>query len=348
MNNQSHQLYLNFYGFPVFIESCNEQILTLIEKDFFIFKGPPIANHLKDSFTLKIIDKNAPENLIPEIQSTMQTQTSLSYDLNGIRYNDYYGELTSKINFDKNEATLYSSNIKKLHEVSYLIILSRVGKKLDLMGFHKLHAFAIAMDDIAVVCMMPTKGGKSTLLLELLKDPRIKMISDDIPLINRHGNVFSFPIKIGLESYNNEIPVENPQENIYQMHRTQYGTKTLISVRGLKNKIIFPNQSFKKVILIEAFRINSSHSYLGLLSWKQTFRGLFKHGVIGIGLPMVLEYFWESGFKDFLVKTFIFFSRSISFFIFSLKATRLRLRLGKKPEKAAVEIIYFLEKFSKK
>lgn len=340
----NNKLHLNFYGFFASIESENHQILKLIEKDFYIFKCDQQIVNRNKLFSLKILDQKAPEDLIPEIQTSMQSLSSLSYDLGDIRYNDYYGELVSKINFPKNEAVLYSKNINKLHEVAYLIILSRVGKKLDLMGYHKLHAFAVAFGDTAVVCMMPMKGGKSTLLMELLKDPRAKMISDDIPLIDRSGNLLPFPIKIGVDHFNNEIKVENPEENIYKMHRSQYGTKTLISVRGLKDKVTPLDQKFKKVILIEAFRINSAHSYLGVPSWPKTFKGLFKHGIIGIGLPMVMEYFWENGLYDFMVKTMIFFSRLSSFFIFSLRCTRLRLHLGKKPEKAAKEILYFIEK----
>lgn len=344
MTFPNNRLYLNFYGALAVIESENHKILETIEKDFYYFKSRHEIPDNKDAFRLKINNYNTPENLIPEIQTSAQSLSSLSYDLGENRFNDYYGELVSRINFKKNEAVLYSENFNKLHEVSYLIILSRVGKKLDLMGYHKLHAFAVAFGDIAVVCMMPMKGGKSTLLMELLKDPRARMISDDIPLIDRNGNLHPFPIKIGVDKFNNEISVENPGENIYQMHRTQYGTKTLISVKGLKDKIVTPEQKYRRVILIEAFRINSAHSYLGVPTWPKTFKGLFKHGIIGIGLPMVMEYFWENGLYDFMIKTTIFISRLQSFLMFSLKTTRLRLHLGKRPDKAAKEILYFIEK----
>ncbi|MBY0415044.1 MAG: hypothetical protein K2Q18_12815, partial [Bdellovibrionales bacterium] len=333
-----NKLYLNFYGAGAVIESDNPKILKLIENDFYFFKCEAHGVDAKSAFQLKIVSSNPPENLIPEIQTSSQSLNSLTYEVGENRYNDYYGELTSKINFLKNEAVLFSENLNKTHEISYLIILSRVGKKLDLMGLHKLHAFAVAFDDIAVVCMMPMKGGKSTLLMELLKHPKAKMISDDIPLIDRMGNLKPFPIKIGLDKFQNEIKVENPDENIYHMHRSLYGTKTLISVRGLKDKIVKPHQKFKKVILIEAFRVNSAHSYLGVPTWPRTLKGLFKHGIIGFGLPMVMEYFWENGLYDFGVKTFIFFSRLFSFLIFSLRTTRLRLHLGNKPEKASKEI----------
>ena len=344
MKSFSKKICFNFLGSYVLVESEWSALLNLLVKDFYVFNCD--ENHFKEDnlFQLKIIQAEAPEDLIPEIQTNMQTLSSLSYDLNKIRYNDYYGELTSQINFSKNEAVLYSQDLNKMHEVAYLIILSRVGKKLDLMGFHKLHALAISFKGAAVICMMPMKGGKSTLLMELLKDPRVKMISDDIPIVDRLGRVRPFPLKIGLDSLPGNLEITNPEENIYEMKRAHYGVKKLISVKGLGNKVERLDKVFEKVILIEAFRVNSNHSYLNTAPWFKTFRGLFKHGIIGFGLPMVIEYFWEYGLYDFFVKTFIFLSRFFSFFILSFKATNLRLHLGKKPEKAAKEILYFLEK----
>lgn len=341
-----NKIVLNFYGVFAEIYSDWNEILDYISKDFFSFKYDPNSTYKAD-FKLTIVKADAPIGLIPEIQTSMQTQSSLSYDIRNERFNDYYGELVSHINFSTNEATLYSTNFSKMHEVCYLIILSRIGKQLDLMGLHKLHAFAVSFKGIAVLCMMPSKGGKSTLLMELLKDSRFKMISDDIPLINRWGKVMPFPLKIGLENLNSDLKILNPEKNIYEMKRTLHGVKKLISVEGIPNQVEPVSQVFDQVILIEAFRVNSAHSYLGVISWIRSFKGLFKHGIIGFGLPMVIEYFWENGPRDFMVKTFIFCSRLLSFLLLSFRAKKLRLHLGKKPDKAAKEITYFLEKVTR-
>ena len=56
---------------------------------------------------------------------------------------------------------------------------------MDLIGLHKLHAFGIICNKKAILGMMPSKGGKTTHLLEFLKDPHCKLISDDTPVITR-------------------------------------------------------------------------------------------------------------------------------------------------------------------
>ena len=329
------------------IESNWSEILNLIARDFSYFKSDK-DNYNEKKYSKKIkltIIKAKPDSLvIPELRTRMQTLNSLTYQVGDVRYNDYYGKLTSVFDYISEKAEIYSEDLNKTHEISYLFILSRIGKKLDLQGLHKLHAFAVAYNDIAIVCMMPMKGGKSTLMLELLKDPSIKMISDDIPFINRMGEVLPCPIKVGLDKWNAPFSVFEPEKNIYQIEREQYGTKTLICLDGLPGRIIDPTQKLKRIILIEAFRYHSEESRLFPASWSKTFKGLFKHGVIGIGLPMVVEYFWEFGIKDFFVKTFIFYSRLFSFFILSLRANKFQLELGKKPERAAFEIMKIVRK----
>jgi hypothetical protein len=337
------QLKLNFYGELVEIESEWTEIIDLIARDFSYFKCRSEVYNPK-KIQLKIYNAK-PENVsIPQITTSMQTLSSLTYQVGDVRYNDYYGKLTSIFNYKTEKAEIYSLDLSKTHEVAYLFILSRVGKKLDILGLHKLHAFAVSYNDIAIVCMMPMKGGKSTLMLELLKNPSIKMISDDIPFINRFGEVLPCPIKVGLEKWSAPFQVIDPEKNIYQMQREHYGPKILICVEGFLDKIVKPDEKFKKIILIEAFRYNSMESRILKTSWLKTFKGLFKHGIVGIGLPMVVEYFWEFGIRDFFIKSFIFCSRLTSFFIFSLRAKKFQLNLGKESGNAAAEILKIVRK----
>jgi hypothetical protein len=233
-----------------------------------------------------------------------------------------------------------------MHEVAYLLILSRAGKMLDLKGFHKLHAFAVSYEDVALICMMPSKGGKSTLLAELLKDSRIKMISDDIPLIDTFGNVYPFPLKLGLDSIPLEMQIFEREKNTYSMKRNYYGVKELICTRGLPGKVEPMTSKFKKVILVEAFRYNSPTSILAKSSFLKTFKGLLKHGVIGIGSPIVIEYFWETGFIDFLKKTGIFFLRILAFTSLSVRSKKMQLFLGKNSKNTSQEILNILSGYS--
>ncbi len=323
------------------------EVINLLAKDFSYFKVE-VTDDPKWSFSLEIFEEAPPWEIVPKVKATMQTINSICYDVGVNRFCDYYGELLVVLDKKKNQAKLYSLNEKKTHEVAYLLILSRIGKKMDLMGLHKLHAFSVSFNDIAIVCMMPMKGGKSTLLMEFLKDPRFKMISDDIPLVNLKGEILPFPIKIGLSEKAHNLKIINPDINLYQMDRGQYGVKNLLCLDGIPEKIESHNKRFKKIILIEAFRMNSPNSILKESLLPMTFLGLFKHGIIGIGLPMVIEYFWENGIGDFFIKTKIFFKRLFAFSILAMRADKKKLYLGRDPEDATRLIVDYLTKPTQK
>lgn len=337
-----NSVFFNFYGEKVCVISDWEEQLFLLKKDFSIFESHQKPEEKQLTITLT---RGIPSEIpTPVMVSRMQTLNSITYQQGSIRYNDYYGKLLSIFDYDLEKAELISEDADKMHEVAYLLILSRIGKKLDLRGVHKLHAFAISYNGIAFVCMMPMKGGKSTLLLELLKYEKVKMISDDIPLIDKSGNVLPFPIKIGIEEgAKHSLVIKNPEENIYQIKREQYGIKTFICLNGIMDKVELPENVFTKIVIAEGFRFNSNSSEVLKSSWLTTFKGLFKHGIIGVGLPMMVEYFWEFGLVDFVVKTKIFFFRFYGFLVFSLKSNRVKIKLGKRSDLAAAEIIKYLD-----
>jgi hypothetical protein len=333
------RIHLKFLQFHAIIETDWEELLLVLEKDFWSFKS---TDSYLETFNLKIIkDSTRPE--FPAVKSSSQTQNAITYDIGKVRYCDYYGEAFTSINFETEQAILNSNNFHKAHEVAYLLILSRIGKKLDLAGYHKLHAFAVLLNNKALVCMMPSKGGKSTLLIELLKNPKVKMLSDDIPLVARNGNIFSFPLKLGLNDIPENFDVADPEFNIYEMKRSLYGTKKLVCTKGLGARVEKMGSSYSKIILMSAQRFNSSDCKISDENWLNSFKELFKHGIIGLGTPMIIEYFWESGIADFFAKTKIFFSRLIAFYSLSIKSKRINLALGNDPALAAKKIINYLE-----
>jgi hypothetical protein len=337
-------LFLDFYDEEVVLKSDWEELVSLIDKDFsFFVKNKDNLKSNNKKLEIECYKKETGSVLLPKSSPKMETLNSLTYQEGTVRYNDYYSKLISRFDYKTEKAELFSEDLDKMHEVVYLLILSRVGKRLDLRSLHKLHAFAIAYNDIAFICMMPMKGGKSTLLQELLLFPEFKMISDDIPLIDIKGHVRPMPIKIGMEEKSEiKLTVINPEVNIYSMNRSQYGPKKLICLRGIAEKITEPEKVFTKIILAEGFRFNSAETKLIPSSFWSIYWGLFKHGVIGFGLPMIIEYFWEFGFVDFLIKTKIFFLRGGSFFAFCLKSRKYKLIIGNQPNKTAMMIRDFI------
>ncbi len=318
-------LNLDFIGFKVELLSESEEILKRIEKDFSFFVSKKTS---QVDLKIQLFWKDSDELAIPPLASSRQSHLCISYDVKHIRYVDYHGKLKCKFDFSKEEAFLYSKNTEKAHEVLYLLILSRAGKALDLKGYHRIHSFGVYYKETICLGVMPSKGGKSTLLKALLEDSEVQLISDDTPLIDRLGRVYSFPIRLGQESeFPESFPIINREENLYTLNREVWGMKYLLSVKGLKNKI-FKNHQAKRKILLFGVRYSGERGSLVTISKSKACGKLFVSCIVGHGLPIVIEYFWENGAEDFIRKAKIALSRAFSCLCLLVTSDCYEIQLG--------------------
>jgi len=266
----------------------------------------------------------------------------MTHDQGFIRYNNYFEQGLTIFDYTVEKSWIYSLDLEFLHELTYLIILSRVGKKLDLLGLHRIHAMGVQIGDVSCLCMFPMGGGKSTLLANLLNYNDVKIISDDSPLIDSKGEFQNFAIRLGVgpELIDN---IKNPSENIYSLVRRQYGKKELISLNGISNELAGPS---KRQILIQGKRIKGSNSRLIKARLDQKIYSLVINMVIGVGLPMIFEYFWEKGFSDFLRKSKIACLRLLAMVRVLFKSDFYIFETGNDPVKNAKILYEFLREKS--
>lgn len=285
------EIFFNFYGFVIRIACDSEKTIELLRKDFSYF----LSKEKNPDFFIKARVTTKLSNKIPSgLPSIRQNTRAITYQSGDVRYNDFYGKAVSVLNYANQTMEIFCFEESYLHELLYLAILSRETKFHDLKGLHKLHAFAVAKGDTALIGMMNMKGGKTTLFSYFLDQEGFELISDDTPLIDQRGRVRSFPIRIGFEpeSYSGKI-LESYKDRSYSFHREEYGDKFLVDLAEFKNKI---SDIKKKVVLFQGVRVHGlerpeAHK-IGKL---KMFKYLLKNMVVGIGLPMVLEYYLEGG-----------------------------------------------------
>jgi len=296
-------IFLNIYNYKIFIESSHPQIDHRLNLEFDYFLSP-----IEDNFQLKIkynLQDTLASDLIPKnLKPTFQRSNSITYDSNGIRWNNYYGKVISKFIAMESYCEFYGTDLDKLYEVIYLFILSRSGKFLDLNGLHKIHAFAFSKGNKAIVCMQPMRGGKSTLLTEILKEKDVSVISDDTPLFNLSGEILPFPLRMSLENLPRHLNLN--QSDYFVLKREFFKSKYSIAIKSF-NRPICPKAN--NYILIEAKRSTYENPILIRNSFLKKWQSLMVHLVIGFGLPIIFEYFWEAGITDFFRKSKIFLSR---------------------------------------
>jgi hypothetical protein len=303
-----NNLFLNFYNFKVVIKSNNEGIVSLLRSDFSYFQTDQFVGDLE--IEIKLVESL--EGIIPEgLTASSQSINSITYNIKSVRYNDYYNEVITKIDYASNACKIYGHTVERIHEVTYLLILSRQGKWSDLHGLHKIHAMSVSHADKNLIVMMPMKGGKSTLFAKFVEDESFGLISDDTPMVNTKGDILPFPIRFGLEENDRykDLIARIPDEFKTQLYRKQYGAKNLIDITYFKNRI---GVIGTKTILVHGIRRNDKRCIVRPITKIQMFRYMITHMVVGVGLPMVIEYFLETSMLDILRNTKILISRIIS------------------------------------
>tara|TARA_R110000868_G_scaffold287003_4_gene547471 strand:- start:17137 stop:18141 length:1005 start_codon:yes stop_codon:yes gene_type:complete len=324
-----NHLHFDFFGQTLRLNSQNDELLARLSKDFSYFLSEDFT---KADFNIDVFFEAPPAGVIPSRVASRQSLQSLSFDIPPVRVNDYYGKLVSVYDYKNEKAKLWSTDIEKLHEVTYLLILSRVGKALDLQGLHKVHAMAFTKNDKCLVGMMPMKGGKSTLLANILRDQSVSIISDDCPLITRAGRVKPFPLRLGVDELSKEVGLKDQQIHSYTLRRDFYGEKKLISLEGLPHEIGIVGT---KQILFVGRRGHNIKPEFKRISKFSMLKPVFVNMIVGVGLPMVMEYFWESGVRDFFKKSYIAISRTIAALALIMRSDCYEFLMSNKPEENA-------------
>lgn len=289
----------NFYGLNVLIESSSKDLYEKLNKDFSYFKT---SVELESIFLkLSIKEVKPPFEIIPKVKPTFKRKYSNTYDKRGIRYNKYGEKALTVMDIAKEKIDVYSLDHDLAHELSYLIVLSRIGKQMDISGVHRIHAMGIKIDNTCAIFMMEMGGGKSTLLSHLLNFKDVEIISDDSPLMSVDGRLLSFPLRLG--AYPEIIDhLDTSNGNIYTLSRQEYGVKTLISLDAISNNVAEKLDETKN-IFFQGVRVKGEKSKIYKAGTFQKIKYLSTNMVVGVGLPMIFEYFWIKGIKDFVIKS---------------------------------------------
>lgn len=300
---ENEKILLNVYGIIVSL-SGNNEIVNKLSLDFKYFLSNNKNSNIKINLSINIKFINPPYEKIPQVCASMYKTDCICYDYDNLRYADYTGKGLVIFDKVKKSAEIYSIDKDLLYEISYLLLHSQVGELLDMKGYHRIHACCFSYNNKTFICMLPQGGGKSTLLMNLLKNNNIKLLSDDTPIIDKKGNIYPFPIRVGICT---DFDTSNIDEKfITVFNRRKFGQKRLLSYEYFKDKI--EKENFPTTIIL------GKRTYLTTSTIVRTnkfcaFVELLKSCVIGYGLPQVMEYFLVGGFKDIIKKTYIVLSR---------------------------------------
>jgi len=287
----------DFYGAGLILVSSAPDLLDSLSRDFDYFA----AQAPKGAIKVVAHADEPPWNEVPNRIASMTTPNAICYDDAETRYTDYYRLALGKYDFAHESGEIWSRDLDLLYELTYLMALSRVGESHDHKGIHRVHALGVAIAGKGGLVLLPEGGGKTTLALELLTRPRVKILSDDTPLY-ADGELWAFPSRMGIRGKVEGIP----PEHLRAFRRRNHGPKTLVDLAYFRERVI---DHVVPKILIVGVRSSGENSFVEPIARTKAFPALAQNLVFGVGLPQVLEYFLRSGLRDLFRKSRIAQSR---------------------------------------
>jgi hypothetical protein len=329
------QLCLDFYGATAVVKSSHAELMRWLKFDFSYFIVDTVRNPL---VSIEATVGEPPWDIIPELVESMRSPEYVCFDSDSIRFVNYLGRALVRFDYRTETAQMYSSEPEFLYEKLYLLLLSRTGEILDRKGIHRVHGLGITVNQRAALFLMPSGGGKSTLALSLLKEPDVLMISEDTPLLDSHGTLFPFPLRLGVSR--DQLPPNVPTEQVREFHRERWGTKYLLHIDYFREKI--QSSPTPAAYLFSGKWINSNSPKIERIGRLSMFMTLMRDCVFGMGLPQVVEFFLTSNPGDLARKSGIALRRIYAIFRLILKSSAYRVLLSKDLNANRDEIMRFL------
>ena len=163
------------------------------------------------------------------------------------------------------------------------------------------------------------------------------MSNDNSPVIDLYGNLHAFPIRFGVEPrpMYDDIIKNIPSNFKSTLQRKQYGEKVLVDLTFYGDRV---GDIGEKIILVQGKRHNSDKTIIKKVSFFLMYKYLVTNLVVGIGLPMIIEYFLESSLRDKVTNLKILISRALSAFFLCAKSEKYLVFMGTDIEANAREI----------
>ncbi len=264
-------------GVTVAVEGEEPDLLARLDFDFDGFSPALPQTPATVHFRARVAAFNPPAGL----RQTFRGRFGVCFDQGSLRYIWYPGPVWVVYDFASERGEVVSENPEMLYERLYLSILSRAGEILERGGLHRIHG--LALDSPFGVCLflMRSGVGKSALGHALLGRPGWRLLSEDTPLLDHRGHLHPFPFRLGL--------------------RDEGGGPGKQLVRASQFAIAPKSEPCRHIF--SGAWCTGDQPQLAPLSKIQTLSLLLRDGVVGLGVPQVVELFLRPGARETLAKT---------------------------------------------
>jgi hypothetical protein len=312
--------YFDVYGYRFELRSTCPPAFEGLCQDFAFFRSDAQSGGER---VIELRYEDPRYDNLPDWNAVIHTPRNIVYRRGGDSLIDYQGRGVARHDRASGGFRIEGLDADILYEAAYLFLLSQCGEFLDAQGKHRVHALGISIEGSAVLVLLPMGGGKSTLAYDLLKQPGVKLLSDDSPLVDRSGNLFAFPLRIGLlPGGEGEVP-ENQRRVI---NRMGFGQKISVSYQYFAERVV---AGAEPGIVFLGSRSLSRDCRVERVGLARGLRTLFSDCVVGLGLFQGVEFVLNRHLRELLPLIGVASSRLWSSWRLLRRSQVYRLRLGR-------------------
>lgn len=299
----SYTIKFSFYGFGIEVKCQDIETLQNIRRDYSFFLSDRIA--AKAFF--EIFNEPPDYSKFSSVKAYLYTTRNICYGQKDLSFIDYFGRGLVVIDHRKNIYRVFCPDLHLRHEIVYLYILALVGQNLGLRDIHRVHGLGLEVNNKAILILLPSGGGKTTFLLDIIKNGSIKLISEDSPLIDAAGQALPFPLRIGVS--HEDKPQDIPDEHLHLIKRMGLGPKYVIDIDVFNNKISRKPLPVRYILC--GVRCLGDESYINPISKYSALKELVENSVLGVGVGLYqgAEFLIQRGIFGLFKKSPVLFSR---------------------------------------
>ena len=315
-------MYLDVYGQHFSLNGDWQDVLDRLGLDFAWFvRQQPAGGAIQVQ-----IEQRPPDfDVFGELAATFITPRNVVYQADGKTIVDYFGLALSLFDRRSGKLVVQGEDPHLVHEAVYHFLLSSVGRHLDARGLTRIHALGLAGAQGAVAVMLPSGGGKSTLTLRSLEADGVKLLSEDTPLLDRHGNLHPFPLRIGVNATDaSSLPAGT---NTRLVERMEFHPKLAVDLGAFADRIQATSVPLRHLVI--GRRSLGRHARLEPLPRRAAVGTLLREVVVGVGVYQGMEFVLQRGMRDVLRQSRPVLTRSVACAAALRNAEVWRLTLGR-------------------
>ena len=322
-DGEGSEVWLDVYGIQIMLRSRWDDVLDQVRRDFEWFQiSPPPSTAAAVEVTVECGAPGYAE--FGGLEASLVTPRNTVYQQEGRSIIDYFGRALSVLDRRSGTLRVQGEDPHLVHEACYHFLLSRIGEHLDAIGLPRLHALGLSGRDGAVAVMLPSGGGKSTLALRALRDDAVKLLSEDSPLVDRHGRLHPFPLRLGVNPHQ---AAELPSGSVRRLERMEFHPKLLLDLEAVADRIEHFPRPLRHLVI--GRRSLGTEPKLQRAPRRAAVGPLVREAVVGLGLYQGMEFVLQRGMIDTLRQARPGLVRSAACTAALVRASVWRLTLGR-------------------